>query len=308
MKLSIVIPVYRSLESVVPLYEQITAAARALEDFSDHEIVLVEDCGGDGSWEAIKSLADRDARVKGIKLSRNFGQHHAVTAGLDLCSGDWVVVMDCDLQDDPKGIAQLWDKAKEGYEVINVRRRQRKDHGFRRFRSKVYHTMLAKLSGIEQDSSLGNYMLLSRKVVDAYSSMRESTRALGIQIRWLGYSTASIDVEHRHRAYGRSSYSLKKLLLLALEVSLSYSNKPLYLSIILGLVISSMSILTALWFFIRNLIWKIPILGWTSLMVSTWFLGGVIILNLGIIGLYIGRIYNETKGRPIYAIGERVNI
>ena len=137
--------------------------------------------------------------------------------------------------------------------------------------------------------------------------MRESSRVLGAQIHWLGFKTAGIDIPHEARHDGKSSYTLRKLLALSFDLAASYSNKPLHISIIAGFIISISSMGMALWFFIRNLIWKIPVTGWTSLMVSIWFLGGIIILNLGVIGIYIGKIYNETKHRPIYVIDKKVN-
>jgi dolichol-phosphate mannosyltransferase len=307
MKLSVITPVYRSINSTVPLYEQITATVQSMSDFADYEIVMVEDCGGDGSWEVISQLASNDLHVKGITLSRNFGQHHAITAGMDLCTGDWVVVMDCDLQDDPSAIVKLWEKAKEGYDVVNVRRQKRKDSFVKIVRSRLYHVFFEWLSGLSYDPQVANYRIMNRKVVDTYNAMREGSRVLGAQIHWLGFKTASIDIPHAARHYEKSSYTLRKLLALALDVAISYSNKPLHISIMIGLIISFSSAGVALWFFIRNLIWKIPVAGWTSLMVSVWFLGGIIIANLGVIGIYIGKIYDETKHRPIYVIDKKVN-
>jgi len=268
---------------------------------------MVEDCGGDGSWELISQLASNDLHVKGITLSRNFGQHHAITAGMDLCTGDWVVVMDCDLQDDPSAIVKLWEKAKEGYDVVNARRQKRKDSFVKIVRSKMYHVFFEWLSALSYDPQVANYRIMNRKVVDTYNAMREGSRVLGVQIHWLGFKTASIDIPHAARYDSKSSYTLRKLLALAFDVAISYSNKPLHISIIVGFMISFSSVGVALWFFVRNLIWKIPVAGWTSLMVSIWFLGGIIILNLGVIGIYIGKIYNETKHRPIYVIDKKVN-
>jgi len=307
MMLSIITPVYRSRNSLVPLYEKIMATVQCLSDFDDYEIIMVEDCGDDDSWAVVEQLATKNPRVKGVTLSRNFGQHHAITAGMDLCKGDWVVVMDCDLQDDPCAIAALWEKAKEGYDVVNVKRQQRKDTFVKRIRSRIYHVFLDWLSGMAYDPQVANFRIMSRKVVDAYKSMRESTRIVGLQIHWLGYATANIEVAHADRHDGKSSYTLKKLVSLAFDVAVSYSNKPLYISIVIGLVISLSSMGMALWLFIRNFLWKIPVEGWTSLMVSIWFLSGVIIANMGVLGIYIGKIYNETKHRPIYAIARRVN-
>ena len=307
MKLSVITPVYRSINSIMPLYEQITTTVQSMPDFADYEIIMVEDCGGDGSWEVISQLASNDLHVKGITLTRNFGQHHAITAGMDLCTGDWVVVMDCDLQDDPSAIVKLWEKAKEGYDVVNVRRQKRKDSFIKKVRSRLFYVFFEWLSGMSYDPQVANFRIMSKKVVDAYKTMREGARGLGTQIHWLGFNTAGINILHTARHDGKSSYTLRKLLALSFDLAASYSNKPLHISIIAGFIISISSMGMALWFFIRNLIWKIPVAGWSSLMVSLWFLGGIIILNLGVIGIYIGKIYNETKHRPIYVIDKKVN-
>lgn len=307
MMLSIVIPVFKSKASIHPLFNLITNIVHAIPDFSNYEVIMVEDCGEDGSWEIIQQIAKTDSHLKGIKLSRNFGQHHAITAGMDLCKGDWVVVMDCDLQDDPKAIVALWNKAKEGYDVVNARRYTRQDHYIKRYRSLFFHKILQILSGINYDPYVANFRIMSRKVVDVYKQMRENTRVIGAQIQWLGFSSAYVDITHSPRRHGKSSYTLNKLLNLAIDVAVSYSNKPLYISIYAGVAISFTSFIIATWFFIRHLIWKIPVEGWTSTIVSLWLIGGIIIANLGVIGIYISKIYNETKQRPLYAISERVN-
>ncbi|KPA13047.1 family 2 glycosyl transferase [Candidatus Magnetomorum sp. HK-1] len=307
MMLSVITPVYRSKNSLLPLYDKIKTIVHKLNDFTDYEIVMVEDCGDDGSWDIILQLATKDPHVKGITLSRNFGQHHAITAGMDLCQGDWIVVMDCDLQDDPMAIIRLWEKAKEGYDVVNVRRHQRKDSFIKKLRTRLFFVFFEWLSGISYDHQIANYRILSRKVVDTYKTMRESSRIFGLQICWLGYATANIDFPHAPRYDGKSSYNFRKLIALAFDVVISYSNKPLYISIVIGLFLSSASMVVVLWIFIRNLLCDIPVNNWTILIVSVWFLGGIIITNLGVLGIYISKIYNETKHRPLYAIANRVN-
>jgi dolichol-phosphate mannosyltransferase len=279
-----------------------------MSDFADYELIMVEDCGGDGSWELISELASSDSHVKGVKLSRNFGQHHAITAGMDVCTGDWVVVLDCDLQDDPAAIARLWAKAKEGYDVVNARRVGRKDSFLKRVRSKLFHMAFRWLSGLSCDPRVANFRIMSRKVVDAYNTMRETSRALGVQVHWLGYPTASIDVPHASRHDGKTSYTVRKLLALALDIAIAYSSKPLRIAIILGFVIAVCSMGIGLWLLVRYGVLGIPVPGWTSLMVSVWCLGGIIIATLGVIGVYVGKIYDETKRRPIYVIEKTLNL
>lgn len=307
MMLSVVIPVYHCEGCLVPLYERTLHTINALDGVTDYEIIFVEDCGQDGSWETIEALADKDGHVRGIQFSRNFGQYHSITAGIELCKGDWAVVMDCDLQDRPEDIAGLWEKAQEGYDVVNARRKSRQDSPWRKLTSRLYHVVLEWLSGLSYDPRVANFRIISRKVISAYTSMLENSESFGAQVQWLGFSTAYVDVQHDIRHEGESTYTFRKLLSLAIEVSTSYSNKPLKLSIGLGIAISFIAAVASIWIAIRAFYWGIPVPGWASLMISIWFLGGVIITNLGIIGFYIGKTYDETRKRPTYVISRRVN-
>jgi len=307
MRLSIIIPVYHCEGCLARLHQRITQTINRLNGVTDYEIIFVEDCGQDGSWETIEILANKDVHVRGIQFSRNFGQHHSITAGIELCKGDWAVVMDCDLQDRPEDIALLWKKAQAGYDIVNARRQQRQDSWWRKMTSRLYHIIFQWLCGLSYDPQVANFRIISRKVISAYNTMQESSRAFGAQIQWLGFPTGYIDVQHDTRHEGKSAYTFKKLLYLAVEVISSYSNKPLKLSIGLGIAISFLAAMASIWIIIRTFYWGIPVQGWASLMVSIWFLGGVIIANLGIVGLYIGKIYDETRKRPIYVISKRVN-
>ncbi len=307
MKLSVILPVFKSKATICQLYERVTHVIRCMPDFPDHEIIFVEDCGHDGSWDLIQELASQDGSVLGIQFSRNFGQHHGITAGIDLCSGDWAVVMDCDLQDTPEAIPDLWRKAQEGFEIVHARRQGRKDAFLKSLRSRVYHWVLEWLSGLGCDPQVANYRIVSRQVLEAFKSLHETSRAFGPQLQWLGYPSATIDVAHQARPDGKTSYTWTKLFRLALDIAVSYSSKPLRISIFLGLGMAFASVVTACWYALRALIWSVPVQGWSSLMVSVWFLGGVVLSNLGIIGIYIGKIFDEVRGRPLYVISRRVN-
>lgn len=306
MMLSIIIPVYHCQDCLTLLSERIVQTINVLNDITDYEIIFVEDCGQDNSWEVIETLANQDAHIRGIQLSRNFGQHHSIAAGIELCRGDWAVVMDCDLQDRPEDIAYLWQKAQEGYDVVNARRQRRQDSWWRKMTSRLYHIIFEWLGGLSYDPQVANFRIISKKVIAAYNAMPETTKAFGAQIQWLGFLTGYIDVQHDNRYKGESSYTFRKLLHLAVEVITSYSNKPLRFFIGLGIAISFVAVIASIWMIIQ-VFWGIQVEGWASLMVSIWFLGGVIITNLGIIGLYIGKIYDETRKRPIYVISKRVN-
>lgn len=308
MKLSIAVPWYKSKESVRPFYERCLLAVEYIADFADIEFLFVEDGGCDGTWEILADLAHEDSRVKAVRLARNFGQHHALTACLDLCSGDWVVVMDCDLQDKPEEIPRLYAKSKEGFDIVCARRGRRQDNLWKRLSSRSFAFFFSWLSGMQYDCEVANFRIMSRKVIWAYRQMRESTRNLPSQLSWLGFRVGYVNVCHGARYSGSSSYTFARLMALAIDSMAAYSNKPLRLSIRIGVGLMMFSLCMAAWIFARKIFLGIPISGWASLMVSTWFIGGVIIGNFGIIGMYLGRIYDEVKGRPIYIIDESINL
>jgi dolichol-phosphate mannosyltransferase len=298
--ISVVVPVYKAEGCIEELYRRLVAALT--EVTPDFEIVLVEDCGGDRSWEMIGVLAGQDKRVKGIQFSRNFGQHYGITAGLDHCNGDWVVVMDCDLQDSPEEIPRLYRKAQEGYHVVLAIRKNRKDKWHKRLNSWLFYKTLNYLSGMHYDSRIGNFRIVSRQVVEQFRQMREQLRFFGGLVDWLGFPSASIEVEHAERFAGKTSYTFRKLWRLATETIIAYSDKPLRLSVTIGLTISLLSFLYGIYILLRSLIYGTVVMGWSSLIVSLYFLGGIIIFNLGVIGIYLGKTFNQAKQRPLYVI------
>lgn len=303
--ISIVSPVYRA-ELILP--ELISRIETSLNQITqDYEIILVEDGGPDDSWKVIKELSKSKPYIKGIKLSRNFGQHYAITCGLDHAKGDWVVVMDCDLQDQPEEIEKLYNKAKEGYDVVLARRKQRNDRYFKKLFSKLFYRTLGYLTGSEQDETIANFGIYNRKVIETVVSMRESIRYFPTMVKWAGYNQAKVDVEHSSRAEGETSYNFKKLFNLALDIILAFSDKPIRLTIKFGLLISLMSFFIAFYYFIKWLLGGVVVLGYTSLIVSVWLLSGFIISTLGVIGLYVGKTFEGVKKRPIYIIDKKTN-
>ena len=297
---SIVIPVYKAEGCLEELYQRLKMSLESIT--SDFEILLVEDCGGDQSWSMIADLALRDSRVKGIQFSRNFGQHYGITAGLDYCDGDWVVIMDCDLQDRPEEILRLYAKAQEGYDVVLARRGQRNDPILKRFTSWLYYKVFNYLADMDYDGETGNFRIISRKVVLGFRAMRERLRFFGGLVAWMGFPTASIDVQHDKRFAGQTSYTFRKLWTLAVETIIAYSDKPLRLSIRFGFSISTLAFAYGGYIIYRALAHDAPIMGWSSLIVSLYFLGGIIISILGILGVYLGKTFDETKRRPLYII------
>ncbi len=301
--ITVVVPVYACSASLRDLYDRLICS---LSDISDKfEIILINDDSPDDAWEMMKALSSHDERVKAINLSRNFGQHQAITAGLDHSSGDWVVVMDCDLQDRPEEIIKLYTKAIEGYDVVFGRRSQRKDSYFKRLGSKVFYKVYDYFTESKTDNTIANFSIISSNVVDKLRLLREQNRTYPLFVNWLGFKKAYVDIEHAQRLSGKSSYTLNKMINLAIDSIISQSNKPLKLSIKFGFLLSFSSLSFALWLVVRYLVYSVPVPGWTSVMVSMYFIGGLLFANMGVLGLYIGKTFDETKNRPLYIIKEK---
>lgn len=298
--ISIVVPVYKAENCLDELYRRLRLALETISP--DFEILLVEDCGGDQSWEAIERLARQDTRVKGIQFSRNFGQHYGITAGLDHCSGDWVVVMDCDLQDRPEEIPRLYAKAREGFDIVLARRGQRQDPLMKRFTSWLFYKLFSYLADMEYDGETGNFRIMSRKVVESFRKMREQLRFFGGLVQWMGFPTASIEVRHAGRHEGNSSYTFAKLWKLAAETIIAYSDKPLRLAVRFGFIMAFLAFCSGVYVLARAALYGVPIMGWSSLIVSLYFIGGIIIAILGILGIYLGKTFDESKKRPLYIV------
>ena len=271
---------------------------------ANYEMILINDASPNNDWEVIKSLVDKDSRVKGINLSRNFGQYNAITAGLDYSSGEWVVIMDCDLQDQPEEIINLYEKAQEGFDIVIGKRNARQDNFIKKTSSKIFYRLFSYLTDSRQDESISQFGLYNRKAIKSVLDMREKLRFFPTMVQWVGFRSTSINVTHGRREQGKSSYSYKKLLNLAIDVIIAFSDKPLRLTIKLGFTIAFFSFIYALYIIYCALAGIRVIEGWPSLIVSIWFFSGVIIFILGIIGIYISRIFDEVKNRPIYVVDE----
>jgi glycosyltransferase involved in cell wall biosynthesis len=298
--ISIVVPVYKAENCLDELYHRLVAALEPIT--SDFEIILVEDCGGDNSWQVIEQLATTDKRVRGIQFSRNFGQHYGITAGIDHCQGDWVVVMDCDLQDRPEEIPRLYAKAQEGYDIVLARRIARQDPLLKRITSLLFYRLFSYLADIEYDGASGNFRIMSRKVVASFRRMGEQLRFFGGLVQWLGFPTTSIAVEHAERFEGNSTYNFTKLWKLATETIIAYSDKPLRIGVRFGFGMAGLAFSYGMYILMRALLYGSPIPGWNSLIVSMYFIGGIIIAMLGIIGIYLGKAFDESKKRPLYIV------
>lgn len=300
VEISVVIPVFKAERFLEELYNRLTESLSSITD--SYEIILVEDAGPDSSWEKIVKLAARDEKIHGIQFSRNFGQHYGITAGLDVCKGNWVVVMDCDLQDKPEDIPRLYNKACKGYDVVVGKRKGRSASFFRKIIVNIFYSIFSYLSGINYDGSVGNFRIMSRDVVGNVCKFREQLRFFGVMVDWLGYPTESIEIEQDESARGETSYTYRKLLSLAFGAIIAYSDKPLWLAVKLGFFVSAVSVFSGLHIVYRYFSLGVPVEGWSSLMVSVFFLGGIIIALMGIIGVYLGKTFDEVKRRPLYIV------
>lgn len=294
--ISVVIPVYKSAESLEELAQRLATALSAVT--ADFEVILVNDGSPDNSWDIISKLSKSDDRFIGIRLSRNFGQHPAITAGLTYSTGEWVVVMDCDLQDRPEEIPKLFAKAQEGFEQVVATRNERQDSWLKRTTSHLYVRVLSYLSGRTINPSVGNFGIYHRCVVNVITSLKEQGRTFGLLALWAGFRRTELEVEHVARPYGESSYSFRDLLKLGVLGILSHSDKPLKLTIKLGAYLGLISLAGALWIVLRQVVWGYSPVGWSSVMVSLSFMTGVLLGSIGVAGLYIAQIFDEVKERP----------
>jgi len=298
--ISVVIPVYLAEKMLDELYSRLRDA---LQTVSPHfEIVLVEDCGPDRSWDVIERLSAADPRVVGLQFSRNFGQHYGITAGLDICKGEWVVVMDCDLQDAPEEIPRLYAKAQEGYDVVLALRGKRQDPLLKRFTSWLFYRLFSYLADIDFNGDSGNFRIMSRKVVKNFVRMREQLRFFGGHVQWMGFPTTGIQVQHAERLEGSSSYTFAKLFKLASETIIAYSDKPLRMAVRLGLTMAGGSFVFGSYLLGHAIVHGYSVPGWSSLIVSLYFIGGLVIGILGILGVYLGKAFDEAKKRPLYIV------
>jgi len=303
--LSIVSPVYRGEKMVHELVARVVAAVSTIT--SDYEIILVNDASPDGSWNEIVKECKQNPRVKGVNLSRNFGQHYAITAGLSKVSGEWVVVMDCDLQDRPEDIPALYAKAQEGFDIVFARRVVKHVGWWKRFSSELFHAVMDWLSGTKSDPAIANFGIYCRKAIDEYNKIPQQARAFGEILEIVGFTRGYIDVEQDESARGESSYTLVKLLIHSFRIIITSTNKPLRMAVTMGMGMAGLAFLLALYNVIAKWVGIIRMDGFTTTVFSIWFVGGLLLSMMGVLGLYIGAIFDQVKGHPLFVIKDEVN-
>lgn len=296
--LSVVVPVYGCANCLVALHERLTASVRQVTD--RYELVLVDDRSIDGGWEILRRLSGADPRVRAFRLSRNFGQHAAITAGLAKARGQWAVVMDCDLQEAPEEIPRLWAAAGEGYQVVRTIRRHRRHPRLKRWASRAYRKLTLETDVRPDYSTLS---LISRPVVDAFLRLRDRDREYMIALDWLGFDSTAIEIEHHERHAGKTGYTLERLLNVALDGMFFRSTVLLKLVVLLGFLVAVAGLGIAAFQVVEY--FEGPnrgVPGYTSLAVLLLVLAGFIIVSVGVVGLYVGRIFEQVKDRPLFLI------
>ncbi len=300
-KLSIIIPIFNEESNIYKLYDRMLSVVTKLP--LTYEFIFINDGSKDQSIQLIKSLASKDSNVKFIDFSRNFGHQIAVTAGLDKCTGDKIVIIDADLQDPPELIGEMYAKMKEGFEVVYAKRKSRKGESFlKKFTARTFYRTLASLTSVEIPVDTGDFRIMDKKIVEVLKQMPEQHKFLRGQISWIGFRQTYIEYDRDERQGGQTGYTYKKMIRFALDGITSFSNVPLKFATISGFVVSGIAFLIMLYALYSRFILKDYVPGWTSLILSIMFIGGVQLICVGIIGEYISRLGDNVRKRPLYIV------
>lgn len=303
MEISVIVPSFNEEKNVPLIYERLTSTLSQISD--DYEIIFVNDCSKDNTLEVIKQLSKKDSHVKYISFSRNFGHQIAVSAGLDLCKGEAVVIIDADLQDPPELILEMYEKYKEGYKVVYAKRKSREgETWFKKITAKLFYRFLSAMTSIEIPVDVGDFRLIDQVIVKHLRNMPEKSKYIRGQISWIGYKQTFVEYHRDARLYGKTNYPLKKMLRLAFDGITAFSDKPLKMASAIGIISAILSLLAIVYALISHFIFDSAVSGWTSLIISVLFIGGVQLITIGIIGEYIARINNDVRNRPLYIIEE----
>jgi dolichol-phosphate mannosyltransferase len=303
MEISAIVPSYNEEKNVPLIYKRLTDTLSQISD--KYEIIFVNDCGKDSTLSVIKQISEKDSHVKYISFSRNFGHQIAVSAGLDMCKGKAVVIIDGDLQDPPELILEMYKKYQEGYKVVYAKRKTREgETWFKKATAKLFYRFLAAMTSIEIPVDVGDFRLIDQVIVNHLRNMPEKSKYIRGQISWIGYKQTFVEYHRDARLYGKTNYPLKKMLRLAFDGITAFSDKPLKMASAIGIISAILSLLAIVYALISHFIFDSAVSGWTSLIISVLFIGGVQLITIGIIGEYIARINNDVRNRPLYIIEE----
>jgi glycosyltransferase involved in cell wall biosynthesis len=303
IEISVVVPIYNEEQIIPELYQRLQKTVSEIT--LNYEFIFVNDGSKDQSFLELFKLSQLDNRVFYINFSRNFGHQIAVTAGLDISKGNAVVIIDGDLQDPPELITDLFNKYKEGYDVVYARRKERKGESiFKKVTAKLFYRTLKRITTIDIPIDTGDFRLVDRKVVNYLNQMTEQNKFLRGQIAWLGFRQTEVLFNRDKRKYGKTGYSLSKMLHFAMDGITGFSDKPLQLVSKLGFAISFLSFIIIIYAIYSHFILNQTITGWTSLIISSMFIGGVQLISIGVIGEYISRINKNVLKRPLYIVDQ----
>jgi dolichol-phosphate mannosyltransferase len=311
--ISVVVPAYNETAVIRVLYSRVAAAAAAWGD--DWELLIVDDGSSDNTFDLCMQIASGDPRVKVLRFARNFGHQAAVTAGLFYATGEIIAVIDADLQDPPEQLIRFIDKCREGYDVVYAIRTERKEGPLKRFAYHFYYRLLKRLASIDIPLDSGDFCVLSRRVLDAMNALPERNRFVRGLRSWVGYRQVGLAYERQARLAGDVKYTFSKLVKLGLDGVFNFSYKPLHLLVLFGLALGTLSILGGFLVFLQYVTNTTVFgynprsaVGWTSSMIAMLFIAGVQLFGMGLLGEYIGRIFEEIKARPVYIVECAVNI
>lgn len=305
-EISVVIPVYQNSGSLVELYNRLVHTLEAIT--KSFELIFVNDGSTDSGWNLISSLASIDSRVRGTDLSRNFGQHAAISAGLDRANGKWVVVMDCDLQDRPEAIGILYSTAVTGFDQVVAIKTERQHSLVQRVTAWAYVAFMSKICGVGISRNIGNFGIYSETVIKQIRNLKEQNLTFGLAAIWVGFKRVEVPIAHAKRTHGKTTYSLRKLISSAINGFTSFSDRPLKLVVMIGFLTASFATVFGLLILVKQIVSGGAASGWTSLMVVMLTMFGVLLAAVGIVGLYVGKALQETKRRSRYIVRTETNL
>ena len=303
MELSVIIPVFNEEKNVALLHQRLTEVIQKIS--GSYELIFVNDGSRDNTLQLVKNISASDPHVKFINFSRNFGHQIAVTAGLDHCTGNSIVIIDADLQDPPELISEMYSKMKEGYDVVYAKRKSRKGETFmKKLTAKIFYRLLQRITSVTIPVDTGDFRIISHKIVKVLKQMPEQQKYLRGQIAWAGYKQTYIEYERQERHAGETGWPYRKMIRFALDGITSFSNFPLKFATFSGIIVFVISFILILYALYSRFVSKEFVAGWTSLMLVVLFIGGIQLLSIGIIGEYISRISANVRNRPLYIIEE----